>query len=148
VAADNGGGGGLASSLKAWLGVGVTVVALASGLIALDQGWFKRGKERQCQMSGTVTLAFGSPAGRVRLGFQPADGSDDFVQLTRSNDDGTFSASCEAARNRTTGSSFELLANGNAAGGPLPCLGPPERTGVLVDREGESTGLSLEIRGC
>jgi hypothetical protein len=148
VGEDNG-GGGLAGHLKVWLGVGAAVVALVVALIGLDQDWFERGKSRQCQMEGTVGTSFsGSPAAAVRLGFAPSDGSSDFVQLTRSGADGTFSSSCEAARGGTSGSSFALLAKGTFRGTALPCLGPPEHTGRFVDREGETKGISVEVQGC
>jgi hypothetical protein len=124
-------------------------VALVTALIGLDQGWFDRTKSRKCSMAGTVAMSLtGAPAPAVRLGYRPDDGSPDFIRLTRSGADGSFSSSCEGAKSQTTGGSFELLAKGNFQGVALPCLGPPERTGVFVDREGESNGLSVEIEGC
>ena len=144
-----GGGSGLSSQVKGWLGVGAAIATLITGWIAVDNDWFARGKSRQCHMDGKVFTAFeGTPAATVSLGYAPADGSSGFVPLTRSTADGSFSSSCEAARDATTGSSFELLLSGKFQRGPLPCLHGPEHTGVFVDREGESTGLSVEVRGC
>ena len=98
-------------------------------------------------MAGTVVSSFsGTPLASVRLGFQASD-SNQVVLLARSRSDGSFSASCERAQDATLGSSFELLAAGGFQGGSLPCSSS-ERTGVFVDREGETTGLHVEIRGC
>jgi hypothetical protein len=148
VGAPNG-GGGLPGKLSAWIAAGTALVALGTGLIGLDQGWFDRTKSRKCSMAGVVAMSLtGAPAPAVRLGYRPEDGASDFIRLTRSGADGSFSSSCEGAKSATSGGSFELLAEGTFRGGVLPCLGPPERTGVFVDREGESKGLSVEIQGC
>jgi hypothetical protein len=144
----NNDGGGLPGTLKAWLGVGVAAFALIAGWQAYEHGAFTSKKEHECHMSGTVVSTFsGSPAAGVRLGFAPADQSSTFEEVTRSRADGTFSSSCETARKRTTGSSFELLAEGTFGTGSLPCL-TPEDTNITVDREGDSKDLSVQVRGC
>lgn len=146
---DDNGKTGLAANLKIWIGVGAAVATLITGWIAVDNGWFAREKARECNMSGTVFEAFsGNPAAGIQIGFRPENGSTDFVLLTRSTADGTFSTSCEVARSRTSGSEFELLVKGRFQGGPLPCLGPPERTLVYVDRVDESPDRSIQVRGC
>lgn len=144
------GPGGPPTNWVAWVAF-LTAVALAiTAWIAVYNGWIQFGKSRRCEMSGTVFSSFSQgPASGIRLGYAP-DGSDEFEPLTRSRPDGTFSASCENARERTTGDSFELLAEPTWHTGPLPCIPPrpPEHTDVFVDRRGESNNLSVEVAGC
>lgn len=139
--------GGIPGKLSTWIAVGTAAIGLIAAWVALESDLFENEQAKECSMAGTVVSAFsGSPLRAVRLGFQPSE-SNQVVLLTRSGSDGSFSASCERAQDATATSSFELLAVGRSREGPLPCLSS-ERTGVFVDREGETMGLHVEIRGC
>jgi hypothetical protein len=143
-------GQGLSGTLKTWIGVAVAGVGLLAGWSTYQADRFKNNETRACQVSGQAVDRFtGTPAANVRLGFRPQNGASEFEFLARTDAEGSFSASCEAARRSTSGGTFELLAQGNFRGESLPCLAPSDlSTGTFIDREGSSSGVVVQVKGC